>query len=142
MGETHVNVTTKHNYNTELQRELLCTSDLTARVSPQSVASYRAVDNVLMTALQNDSTVFDNLAPGLIDAYCAVGIVEGLDVDKIHFDKYGVRRTIADALVRIWQSQPIYRAQLSSAAENADPSSNLAKMAENALNDTLHLMEV
>ena len=125
----------------ELQRDLLHTKNVSRGfLMHSSAAACRQLDIVVDNVLKNDAVVNEHLASGLEDAYNAVGIVEGLDVDKVHFDKYGVRRTIADALVATWNCAPLYRMQLSASASKGSPL--LLKLAENALNDELHLLEV
>ena len=41
--------------------------------------------------VQASPTVQDHLGPALLHTYAAVNVVEGLDVDKENFDKYGAR---------------------------------------------------
>lgn len=63
------------------------------------IASERRLDSLLLRAVRNDATMQQWLLPGLMDVYVSAGIVEGLDVDKENFDKYSVRRGIADTLI-------------------------------------------
>lgn len=41
--------------------------------------------------VQGSPTFQDRLGPALLHTYSAVGVVEGLDVDKENFDKYTAR---------------------------------------------------
>ena len=41
--------------------------------------------------VQGNPSVRENLGPALLHTYTAVGVFEGLDVDKESFDKYSTR---------------------------------------------------
>jgi ubiquitin-protein ligase len=91
--------------------------------------------SALLQTLQCEEAVHERLVLALADAYVAVGIVEGLDVDKQQFDKYAVRQTIAEALLELWQL-PSYAAQLRAFAAD-----RLEAFVDTAINDELHLLE-
>jgi ubiquitin-protein ligase len=91
--------------------------------------------SALLQTLQCEEAVHERIVLALADAYVAVGIVEGLDVDKQQFDKYSVRQTIAEALLELWQL-PSYAAQLRALAAD-----RLEAFVDTAINDELHLLE-
>jgi hypothetical protein len=67
--------------------------------SEARIAAHRSLDTRLLASVRSNVTLRDELLPALMDVYVAAGIVEGLDVDKEDFDKYSVRRGIADVIL-------------------------------------------
>ena len=44
------------------------------------------------------------VVPALMTAYADAAVVEGLDVDKFHFDKYSMRSSIDEVLQQLWRN--------------------------------------
>lgn len=53
--------------------------------------SYSGIEGDLVACVAMCPAVRDKLCPALLHTYCAVDIVEGLDVDKEEFDKFSAR---------------------------------------------------
>lgn len=54
-------------------------------------SSYSGIEGDLVACVAMCSAVREKLCPALLHTYCAVDIVEGLDVDKEEFDKFSAR---------------------------------------------------
>lgn len=89
---------------------------------------------------ESDALVRERLVRALADAYVAVGIVEGLDVDKQAFDKYSARQVIAEALLEALGFAP-HLAQLRAWCAAPPPNAPLEALIDTMLNDVLHLVD-
>jgi hypothetical protein len=48
------------------------------------------------------------VVPALMKAYASASAVEGLDVDKYHFDKFTMRHRIDEVLLKLWEDKECF----------------------------------
>jgi hypothetical protein len=48
------------------------------------------------------------VVPALMTAYAAASVVQGLDVDKFHFDKFTMRHRIDEVLLKLWEDRECF----------------------------------
>ncbi|XP_073231634.1 ubiquitin conjugation factor E4 B-like [Porites lutea] len=65
------------------------------------------IEGDLVACVAMCPAVRDKLCPALLHTYCAVDIVEGLDVDKEEFDKFSARFEIVKLLEILWKRPDI-----------------------------------
>ena len=61
----------------------------------------RGIQGELSAMVQGSPSFRDRLGPALLHTFSAVGVVEGLDVDKEDFDKYTARLVCTNTIILI-----------------------------------------
>lgn len=62
-------------------------------------------DRLAPTATNNNKSRHAGVVPALMVAYSEADAVEGLDVDKYHFDKFSMRHTVDTVLRELWKDE-------------------------------------
>ena len=57
------------------------------------------ISSPLASIVHTNPAVTTHLGPALLHTYVSVAVVEGLDVDKEDFDKYGARYCLIELLI-------------------------------------------
>jgi hypothetical protein len=102
-------------------------------------------DKLLISRLfstQYNPHSIDSFLAGVFQIYSDVDVVEGLDVDKENFDKYGIRQSICSMMNNLWSNKEYHDAICKLVNDVEGQRRELAKkFLGTLLNDAIMLLE-